>query len=185
MKEEKVTRKVGLKGIRDLLLDRYSGDNKTELLPEQKMYLDKKDGLIMPSINILSFMTAENTKSAVKMNFSSKVSGQTGAAILGFVTIDPFEIPLTRKGKQIMWKGWGKNGITLREDVARLKKGVPNPKERPQIEAPWELEFDITIWKNDIVSELDVKNLFDKCGIPIGLGTYRGVFGKFVVGKWE
>jgi len=184
-KLEKLTRKVGLKGIRPLLFDRYAGDNKTELLPEQKMYLDDKNGLVMPSANIHSFLCAINTKSAVKMFYDPRKYKNVAAAILGFVTIDPFEIPLCRDGKQIKWEGWGENGITLREDVARLEKGIPNPKQRPQIASPWELNFELTVWKNTEVSEQEVKNLFVKGGIPIGLGTYRGVFGKFVVDSWE
>jgi len=185
MKEGKITRKVSLEGVRPLLLDRYAGDNKTELLPEQKMYLDGKNGLIMPSMNIHSFLCATNTKSAVKMFYDPRKYKNVAAAILGFVTIEPFEIQLCRKGKQIKWEGWDKNGITLRKDVARLEKGIPNPKERPQIASPWELDFELTLWENGEITEQEVKNLFVKGGIPIGLGTYRGVFGKFIVKEWE
>ena len=182
---DKITRKVSLNGIRPILFDRYAGDNKTQLLPEQKMYMDGDNGLLVPSANIHSFLCSVNTKSAVKMFYDPRKYKTVAAAILGFVTIEPFEIPLTRKGKQIKWAGWEKNGITLHKSVARLEKGIPNPKERPMVDVPWELAFDLTVWQNDEVSETEVKNLFVKGGIPIGLGTYRGVYGKFVVDSWK
>lgn len=107
------------------------------------------------------------------------------SAILGFITINPFQIELTRNGDQIKWEGWDKNGIWLHKSVARLDKGIPNPKERPVINTPWDISFELTIFENPDVSEIDIKNLFTKGGIAIGLGTYRGVFGKFEINKWE
>ena len=182
---DSVTRTVTLRGIRPLMFDRYAGDNKTQLLPEQKLYLDGNNGLLMPAANIQSFLCATNTKSAAKMSYDPRKYKTVAAAILGYVAIDPFEIPILLDGKQAVWDGWGNNGITLHKSVARLDKGIPNPKERPMLSGAWSLNFEVTIYNNDVVSETEVKNLFIKCGIPIGLGTYRGVFGKFVVDDWK
>ena len=33
--------------------------------------------------------------------------------------------------------------------------------------------------------EHEVKTLFEEGGLAVGLGTFRGVYGKFVVDKWE
>ena len=183
MKSIKV--KVSLKGLVPIMFDRYSGDNKTQLLPEQKLYLDEDNGLIMPAANIHSFLCALNTKSAAKMFYDPRKYKIVAGAILGFVTINPFQIPIICDGVQAKWEGWDKNGIWLHKSVARLDKGIPNPKERPVLNCPWQIDFNINIFENSEVGEIDVKNLFHKGGIAIGLGTYRGVFGKFVVDVWD
>ena len=182
---DSIKRKAVLQGITPIMFDRYAGDNKTQLLPEQKMYLDENNGLLLPSQNLHSFLSAINTPSAVKAFYPSKEYKKVAQVLLGYVQIEPFNIPIKRHGKQIMWEGWDKNGISLHKSVARVKNGVPNPKERPVVDSPWTIEFNITIWNNGEVSETEVKNLFLKGGVPIGLGTYRGVYGKFCLESWE
>ena len=56
------TIEVVLKGLRPLMFDRYAGDNNTTLPPEEKMYLEDKNRLILPAINLYSWLTAENSK---------------------------------------------------------------------------------------------------------------------------
>jgi len=184
-----IVRKVKIVGVTPIMFDKYAGDNKTQLLPEQKMYLNSDMELQIPCANIHSFLCAQNTKSACKMFYDPRKYKQVAAAILGFVMIQPLDglsssIGLLRDGKPIKWEGWGKNGITLHKSVARLDKGIPNPKERPLIDTPWEASFRLTLWENSDVSEMEVKNLFIKGGLAIGLGTYRGVFGKFAIQDW-
>jgi hypothetical protein len=58
-------------------------------------------------------------------------------------------------------------------------------KERPVLPMPWSLEFDLELWKNPDLTVSILRKLFDVGGICIGFGTYRGVFGKFVVSKWD
>jgi hypothetical protein len=180
-------RSVLLKGIAPLMLDPYAGDNKTQLTPEQKFYFlpNGKHELCLPSPNVHSFLCALNTRSAVKSFYEPKVYKNVAAALLGFVSITPFDLPLTRNGKPIIFHEFGQDGITLDRRVARLPNGIPNPKERPVIATPWEVGFDLSIFPNDVFTELEVRNLFEKGGIAIGLGTYRGVYGKFVVEKWD
>ena len=50
---------------------------------------------------------------------------------------------------------------------------------------PWALEFDLTIFPNSEIKEQDIQNLFDQGGIAIGLGTFRGVYGKFRIAQWD
>ena len=69
--------------------------------------------------------------------------------------------------------------------VARVKGGIPNPKARPVIDLPWELGFDLSLYPNGDVGEAMVRSMFEKGGIAIGLGTYRGVFAKFDVVEWK
>ena len=69
--------------------------------------------------------------------------------------------------------------------MARLAKGVPNPKIRPVIRAPWELAFEVSIFPNKEFTEDMLTDLFIRGGLAIGLGTFRGIFGKFRVVEWK
>ena len=67
------TNKVVLKGLRSLMFDRYAGDNNTQLPVAEKMYLGKDGALMMPALNILSLLVAENTKSVCRQFFGKNV----------------------------------------------------------------------------------------------------------------
>ncbi len=116
-------------------------------------------------------------------------------ACLSFVMIEgngghPQYLPFTRDGKSIEVGKFGDDrdsasGIYLDRRVARLDKGIPNPKERPVLPTPWELSFRISILPNKEIKEQEIYNLFEEGGIAIGIGTFRGVFGKFEIATWE
>ena len=187
MKTE-IARKIVLRGTRPIMFDRYAGDNKTKLPPEEKFYFDG-DGksLIMPAINLLSFLGAQNNDSASKLVYG-KAYKAIAKACYGFVNIEPFEIPLLREGKPIVFKGFDKTKGVYADDkyVPRVKGGIPQPTSRPVVELPWELEFTITLLPNEEgLNESALRTLFDRGGLAIGLGTFRGAFGKFVIDKWE
>ena len=182
---EILTRSITLIGLRDLMMDRYAGDNDTELAAEEKLYYGE-DGktLVYPVENLLSFLAAENTQSCSKMFGGRKWRG-LAAAIKSCILVTPDPIPiLDGDGKVILFKKFN-DKIQVHHSVARLKGGVPNPKERPVIRRPWQLKFQIEMIPNEYFKETTVKQLFEKGGIFIGLGTYRPVFGKFEVAGWE
>ena len=169
---------VQLIGTAPILFDRYPGSNKEELSPENKLYLDG-DKLVLPALNIMSFLSAENTESAPK-RIIGKTWKTVAKAALSYVSVSPFLIPFTSKGKPVTAKL-----VTIVSHVARLPKGIPNPKQRPQLALPWELGFQVTLFENiDLGVDL-LKRLFVQGGEQIGLGTFRGLYGKFHVGKWE
>ena len=185
------TRKITLNGIADIMFDKYAGDNKTELPVEKKMYF-AEDGktLILPAANIVSFLTAQNTPSAPKRFLDSRKYKAVAQALLGYTSISPLEIPILRNGKPIIFNGFSddidkKAGLYVHRAVARLDKGIPNPKIRPVIRSPWAINFEISIYENDEFNEDLLYGLFEKGGIAIGLGTYRGVYGKFTIGSWK
>ena len=182
--------KVKLVGLVDIMFDRYAGDNKTQLPVEALMYF-LRDGktLCLPALNLQSFLSAKNTTSVSKL-VGGKSWGAMADAMLSFVTINPQQIILTRNGEPIIFNGFS-NGydeqskIYTHKSVARLKGGIPNPKERPVVELPWEIEFNLSLMKNSVVDETLLRTAFDKGGMALGLGTFRGVFGKFWVAGWE
>ena len=99
-------------------------------------------------------------------------------------------MPFVRDGEPITVGEFGDeqdptSGIFLHRSVARLDKGIPNPKERPVLPLPWSLDFTLGILPNKEIKEQEIRNLFEEGGAAIGLGTYRGMYGKFVVRRWD
>lgn len=192
---EVVSRTVTLSGIRELMFDRYAGDNKTQLAWSQKIYLiPGTDILCLPATNIVSFLTAHNTNSAPKRLRDKRAYKDICNACLSFTNISgpdktPGYLPILRNGKPIRVGKFGdsvdeSSGLYLHRSVARLDKGIPNPKERPVLPLDWDIEFRMDIYPNNEIKEQEIKNLFDEGGLAIGLGTFRGVYGKFLVRDW-
>jgi hypothetical protein len=181
MKKTKIL--VTLTGIRPLIFDRYPGDNNTKLPTVDKMYLNSNRGLIIPAINLFSLLAAENTKSVCRQFFGK--NGKTVAlGIASFVSIEPFEIPILGVNDEpIVFDKFG-GQIVVRKDVARMAKGIPNPKERPQINLPWSLDFELQYIDNDQCSIGNLQMAVSRGGI-LGLGTFRPYFGRYDLTKWS
>jgi len=183
-------RRVKLEGFTPIMFDRYAGDNKTQLEPGEKMYfVPGTQTLCLPTMNVMSFLSAQNTDSVAKL-IGGRGYKKIAQALLGFVQITPMHIPITREGEAIEFHGFVDDkdkqaGIYVDRRVARLPKGIPNPKVRPVVDLPWELSFTIHIFKNDEFDEKLVKTAFVRGGMAIGLGTYRGLYGKFIVAEWR
>jgi len=190
MKKE-LKKKVLLRGIRPIMFDRYAGDNKTELPPERKMYF-AADGetLMLPAANVMSLLTSQNTISAPKRFLDSRKYKSIAGAFLSYVTVSPWEIPFICDGKPFKFTGFvdevgGEHGVYIHRSVARLDKGIPNPKVRPVLKLPWSLEFELIVLPNTEFNEDMLYNMLEKGMLAIGLGTYRGVYGKAVIETWE
>jgi hypothetical protein len=177
------TKQVVLTGLAPIMFDRYSGDNKTVLTPEQKLYTQGTT-LVFPSLNIISSLSAQNTESFTKRVLPPKEYKAVAAAMLSCISIDQIDIPFLKNGKPIeIGKFQGdqdpKSGIQVVRHVARLPKGIPNPKARPVLPLAWELRFGMTIYPSEVLNEQLIEKIFTQGGIQLGLGTYRGVYGKF------
>ena len=184
--KETIKRNVKLIGKRPIMFDRYPGDNKTQLPPEEKFYYERgTKKLVIPSTNILSLLGAQNTDSAAKLEVGRGYKA-IAKACYGFVSIDPIDIPLSEGGKQMTFKGWGDKMYVDDWHVPRVKGGIPQPTKRPVIEVPWELEFELTLFSNgEGLDEHLLKRLFVRGGEAIGLGSFRGAFGKYAVESWK
>ena len=182
----------GMNGARGIMFDRYAGNNKTELDPRDKMYFGP-DGttLVLPSENIMSFLSAENTESAAKTLFDSRQYKKITRAIKAAVIIEEDLIPFKRSGNDVLVGDFDddgidpESGVRLVHHVARLAKGIPNPKVRPLLATPWELNFTIHVMPSKDLDIKDLKRLFEDGGVCVGLGTFRPVFGKFALTKFD
>ena len=193
---ETVIRTVTLEGITDIMFDRYAGDNNTKLEWSQKIYLVPGTSILaLPTSNIVSFLCAHNTNSAPKRLRDARTFKKIANACLSFVMIESIGdhkqyVPFLRSGKPIEVGKFGddrdeRSKMYLDRRVARLDKGIPNPKERPVLPTPWSIKFKLSILPNREVKEQEIYNLFDEGGIAIGFGTFRGVYGKFRITAWE
>lgn len=195
---EKTCRTVKIRGLTDIMFARYAGDNDTKLEPWQKLYLAGGSGrmICLPMANIMSFLSAQNTDSAPKRLLDPRKYKRFALACGSYVIIGPDMIPLTRDSQPIEFGRLdskrpdgtvfdSKSGVYIRHDVARLEKGIPNPVVRPVLPLPWEMEFTITIWPNREIQEQQLMNIFSEGLVAIGLGTWRGRFGKAEIVSWE
>jgi hypothetical protein len=193
-----ITRTVELSGLAEIMFDRYAGDNSTKLEWWQKIYQPEGSSVLcLPTLNLSSFLAAHNTNSAPKRLRDKRKYKDICNACLSFVAIygpeeHPDMIPFLREGKPIITGPVGPSdkrdsisGLRLHRAVARLDKGIPNPKERAVLGLPWSLRFTLSILPNREIQEQEIRNLFEEGGLAIGLGTFRGVFGKFAVSFWE
>ena len=189
---EAIHRTVRIRGLTDIMFDRYPGDNDTKLEPWQKLYLGGEEGrtICLPSANIMSFLSAQNTDSAPKRLLDSRKYKQFALACGSFVTIAPRMIPFLRDDKPILFgkivgESDPQSQVYIDRRVARLEKGIPNPKVRPTLPLPWELEFQLTLLPNKQIQEQQLINVFQEGLLCLGLGTFRGQFGKCEVALWE
>ncbi len=189
---EKIVRRIRIAGLCDVMFDRYPGDNDTKLEPWQKMYLGGENGktIMLPSANIMSFLSAQNTDSAPKRLLDSRKYKQFALACGSFVTIQPRMIPFLRNNEPIEFGKFvgdedADSGVYIDRRVARLEKGIPNPKVRPVLPLPWELEFQLTLLPNKQIQEQQLMNVFSEGLICLGIGTFRGQFGKAEIVIWE
>ena len=189
-----IKRKVTLCGTKDIMFDRYAGDNNTKLEPNQKLYLQPAENghpvIGIPAANIMSFLSAHNTNSAPKRLRDKRKYKDIANACLSFLDIEEQFIPLLRDGKPICFDRFdgdkdSLSGAYIHRSVARLDKGIPNPKIRPVVPMNWEIAFTLTFFPNKEIQEQEVLNLFEDGGRALGLGTFRGVYGKFYVAGWD
>ena len=170
-----------------IMFDRYLGPD-AEVADQDKMYLQTDGSVYIPALNLISFLCSVNSRSAAKALYDSRKYKEKAAALLGNVIITPAEIPITRNGEPVRWTGSfdesptsGPSGIVLTHHVARLKGGIPNEKRRPLVLAPWEATFQICLFRNRWVPPVELQWLIEEGMRLIGLGTFRGIYGRAAV----
>jgi hypothetical protein len=111
-------------------------------------------------------------------------SGKTiGLGIASYVNIEPFDIPLFDDKGPIQYTEWNEQ-IYVHKSVARLAKGIPNPKQRPTLALPWYLKFTMNYSENKYCTLENLRQAVVMGGI-LGLGTFRPFFGRYDVTEWQ
>lgn len=174
-----------LHGIRPLMCDRYAGDNKTKLEDLDKLYVNSEGFCTLPILNVFSLLSAQNTPSVAK-RFYGKQGRDVALGVQAFVNIeandgkDPMEC-LIFDADNKAYKSNDKR-IRIFSHVARLDKGVPNPKSRPVIPTGWKIHLKFEHQQNEFTSLETLKRMVEQGG-TLGLGTFRPIFGRYRV-EW-
>ncbi|MGH8235494.1 MAG: hypothetical protein ACREXP_00550 [Steroidobacteraceae bacterium] len=178
---------IELTGTLPIMFDRYAGDNKTVLPVREKAALDDNDHIVLPALNIISMLSAENTQSVAKL-FGKSAKAVARDIKAGF-SVGLAEVPLLVKGKPVKMPANvpedSKAPVYMRIDVARVKGGIPNPKKRPVVNAPWSLQFSASFLEGDECKLATLRDAFARAGRFIGLGTFRPQFGQFQLTQWD
>ena len=173
-------------GIKPLLFNKFLG-MEGEFPAEQRLHLVGKK-VIIPADMIYSFLFQEKPGGCCQ-RFEGKAYkriAKTGWAILA---VNPESIPITHEGKEITFDKFNKNGIDEKAGMRIFESTVSQPKpiltKRPLIDLPWEIEFKITLYKNNFITKEKLYNWLVVGGFQVGIGSYRPRFGQFAIEKFE
>jgi hypothetical protein len=136
----------------------------------------------MPSINLYSLLCSENGKSVCKQ-FFGRNGKNIALGIASYTSIEPFDVPILDDKGSITFTEFNEQ-IHAVHHVARLPKGIPNPKDRPQLELPWRVEFMVSYQENKYCTLENLRQAFAMGGI-LGLGTFRPFYGRYEMTLFE
>lgn len=180
---------VALEGLVPIMFNRFIDHSKEARPPEQKLYLDDDNTVVLPAENLMSFMCGSFVPGCCK-KFEGRKSGEYIDVAYSHISFSPVLVPFLRNKKPIKFtsiedkKLWGvcnSGGVT--KSGASIVKQEPQP--RPYLKTPWTLEFQVTLVKNALIDETKLYNYFSQGGILISLGTYRPMYGRFSVAEWK
>ena len=178
-------------GVLPILFDRYAGDNDTTLATEDKFYTVQQKGkplVCLPATSLYGMLSSNFRSCATKLKYGRSHATKTNA-IQGFIDIAPSMIPFKVSGKDAIFNGFDGEVFDEQHDVARIKKSaqqiIPNPVTRPRLNTPWELEFEVTIYDNPEFKARDIEDLLNIGGSMIGVGAWRGRYGKFAIDTFD
>lgn len=179
--------KVRLKGVRPLIFHKFIYQQH-QAQPEDYLYLDGNK-VIIPANNLMYMMASLNTDSAIRRLYQKSYKSYM-AIIHGFVWISPERIPLkSEDGKIIEWNNKWAPPLGLLESTVMIRQGTKStrmPLVRPYVNPPWYLDFEMTLYENDIITNLkQLKQLLITGGIYIGIGSWRQRYGRFIVDSFE
>lgn len=184
---------VTLKGISDLMFDRFYDHSKEDRPPEKKLHLNAKSELMLPSEYINSFLFRDMQPAGV-VRFVEKKGAKDFIAIgQSHVFIEPTLIPFTDdKGKLVKFNGFGDGGQFYINDwsagLTKLGGGKVIKQEirkRPVLRPPWQLSFGITLFENNKITPEKLYSYFETGGLVIAIGTFRPKHGRFMIEKWD
>jgi len=177
-------------GLAPMMFDRFE-TMEGDIAPKKKLYLDG-DFVCLPAENIYSFLASELGGKSCAAVFQGKARKPFMNDVLSSVVVAPEMPRFTRDGKPVRFGGFDgdgrdkRSGIYIRHDKALVKKSggliIPNPKMRPVLPLPWELEFEVSLWNTarKLTVEILTRWLVEG-GVAVGFGTYRPRFGRCVM----
>jgi hypothetical protein len=178
--------KCTLEGIVPIMFSRFPlpdkpGDTKKKKKQTiaEKMWIDKK-GVYIPTDNLRMLLIGNRFRPGAAKIYGSEYESKKGTKYLNFC-------------KACVWVV-GDNGKvyfdpkrTEHDDVDIRSfinsTGSRATTERPVLNTPWSLTFDIQV-TDDAVPEETIKAMYEVAGMRCGLGVYGPTFGRFIVKEW-
>jgi len=186
MKTSKIN--VTLQGIAPILFNRFVDYSKEVRPPEQKLYIDSQNTIVLPSLNIDAFLFGEFPTGCAK-TFEGKKGKDYLRIGQSHVFVEPDLIPFTDGKKEIKYNGFGKQLMLHDWGSPRVKNGSLSVKQerivRPMLNLPWELTFSINLIENSLINSTKLENWFTLGGIMLAFGSWRPKYGRFTIKKWE
>ena len=183
---------ITLKGISDIMFDRFYDHSKEDRPPEKKLYLDEKGVAVLPNENVYSFLFRETRPTGI----IKKVEGKPAKDFIDIgqahIAINPTLIPfLDDKDKPIKFKGFNNgSGFYINDWSAPVTVGSGKAikqeiRLRPVLALPWQLKFNIVLFDNNKVTPDKLESWFEQGGIVTALGSYRPRHGRFQVVEFD
>jgi len=186
MKLQKIS--VKIEGAAPIMFDKFIDRSKEDRPPEQKMYLTEENFMVIPGINLLSFLISEKHPGAIKVA-ENRGAGEYIRYCKSHVFINAPYYKITSNGKPIVFKDFKDKRLGIHMESTVVGSGTRAVKEpakpRPYIKLPWELEFEMDFWENVKIDETKLYNWFIMGSRIVGLGNGRPIWGRFNVVKWN
>jgi hypothetical protein len=185
MKLEIKTIPYTLDGLVPFQFDHFYGQEKDTRPPEQKLYLNDNNEVVLPSENIYAFLFSEKGGGCAR-SFEGRKGKEFIRVGMSHITIEPLLIPFLRNGKPIVFENFTDGIFKITEFAPTTKMAggsyiKQDVRRRPILTTPWQLRFKIVLIANTLIEEDRLYNWFVRGGIEIGLGNYRPRFGRFTV----
>lgn len=193
MEIKEVLIEVTLSGLAPLMFDRFFDHSGEERQPEEKLYLERgTNKLVMPAKNLEAFLTGERPPGAIKITEKKKANDYL-PYVKGHVSFTQSAFPILDGDDQaIIFKDFtGQFEVDISSPRV-IKSGLSikqPPKKRPVLNLPWGIKLvlrlvETPLSKGKITSE-KLHAWFAIGGLVVGLGTYRPLYGRFQVERWE
>lgn len=178
-----------IKGVADIMFDRFIDHSKEQRSPDQKLYKLEGGEVVIPGEYVFSFVTRSMPPTGCALRFEGRPGKDFRAVALGHFNVSPMYSPLYSPDEKSIkyddksgrWYEWYGAPITKTGPVV-----VKQPMNaRPCLKLPWQADFNLTLIENNWINEQKLHNWFQMGGLYIGLGNNRPRFGRFIISKWE
>lgn len=183
---------IVLAGLSDIMFDRFFDHSGEDRPPERKLYLNDNNEIVLPAENIYSFLFRDMAPTGVIRYVEKRGAKEYIAVGQSHMAIEPILIPFSRDGQPIKFKKFGPDepfyindwsaGLTKMANGKVIKQEV---RKRPVLRLPWELKFNVTLFKNDKFTDEKLRSYFETGGLVTALGSYRPRHGRFMVKEWN
>jgi hypothetical protein len=180
-----VTAKI--EGVVPIMFSRFPlpakpGDTKKQKKQtlEEKMWIDKK-GVYIPTDNLRMLLIGNRFRPGAAKIYGSEYESKKGTKYLNFckacvwVVGDNGKVYFQKKRKKY-------DDVDIRSFINA--SGSRSTCERPILNAPWSLTFDIQVTDDSLPEDI-LKSMYEVAGMRCGLGVYGPTFGRFIVKEWK